>query len=364
MEKQKRYRWALFYLLALFVLFAVMTSGCKGKQGESVKRPEISGVKVEPVAVSTVDDIYEVTGTVRSNQTSLVASRVMGVIDAVHVKEGDFVRKGQILATIDDRDAMQRLRAAHMAVETAKQSQSLAEKTWQRYKKLYDSDVISRQEMDQVETQKKVADAEYSRVKAMADEASTHMSFTRVTAPVAGRITEKRVDPGSMAIPGMPLLVVEGGDGSYIEVSIDAGAGNSVRTGMAVEAEVETWNRPLACMIKEVFPAVDPSSRTFTAKIEFKDVNPRSGLFARVRIPIGKKEAIIVPDQALVRKGQLTGVYAVDAQKRITYRLVRAGRVSAAGAEILSGLKAHDRIITAGIEKVIDGGVISGEKVK
>lgn len=364
MRKQNRYGFKLACLIAIIILCMFLMIGCKSKTEESVNRPEISGVKVETVAASTVDDIYEVTGTVRSNQTSLVASRVMGVINAVHVREGDFVQKGQVLITIDDRDATQRLRAAEMAVEAAKQSQTLAEKTWQRYKKLHEGDVVSRQEMDRVETQKKVADAEYNRVKAMAGEAATYLSFTKVTAPVSGRITEKRIDAGSMATPGMPLLVIEGGGSSYIEVSMDAGIGNSVKTGMAVEAMIEPENRPVAGIVREIFPAVDPASRTFTAKIGFKDARPRSGLFARVQIPIGKKEVMIAPAQAVVRKGQLTGVYAVDEQRLVTYRLVRAGKTSAAGTEILSGLNANDRIITAGIEKVVDGGVISGDKGK
>jgi len=364
MTKENHSRLIIAYFVAFILSLSLMTTGCKDKKEESVQRPQISGVKVEPVAVSTVDDIYEITGTVRSNQTSLVASRVMGVVTSVNVKEGDFVQKGQLLLTIDDRDAVQRLQAANMSAEAAKQSQSLAEKTWQRYKKLHDEEVVSQQEMDRMDTQKKLADAEYNRVKAMADEAATYMSFTKVTAPAAGRITEKRIEAGSMATPGMPLLVLEGGGSSYIEVSMDAGIGPAVKTGMPVEAEVDTMPRPLAGTIKEVFPAIDPASRTFTAKIGFKNANPRSGLFARVRIPIGKKEAVLVPERAIIRKGQLTGVYAVDDQGLVTYRLVRTGKSFAAGTEILSGLKARDRIITSGVEKVVDGGIISGEKMK
>lgn len=360
MKNQNRLKLILACLLTVIILFTFITTSCKDKKEDSVERPVISGVKIEPVAVSTVDDIYEVTGTVRSTLTSLVASRVMGTVTSIPVREGDFVQKAQLLLTIDDRDASQRLQAANMSVEAAKQSQTLAEKTWQRYKKLYDEEVVSQQEMDRMDTQKKLADAEYNRVKAMADEAATYLSFTKVTAPVAGRITEKRIEAGSMATPGMPLLVIEGGGSSYIEVAIDAGVGPAVKTGMPVEAEVDTMPGPLAGIIKEVFPSVDPASRTFTAKIGFKNANPRSGLFARVRIPIGKKEAILVPERAVVRKGQLTGVYAIDDQGLVTYRLVRIGKVLAAGTEILSGLKANDRIITEGIEKVIDGGVISG----
>ena len=365
MREQSRHRLMVSCILAALILLAGMMAGCKGKTEErTAKRPEITGVTVSHVSLSTVDDIYEVTGTVRANSTSVVASRVMGVVTSIPVREGDSVKAGQVILIIDDRDAVQRARAASMATESAKQSQSLAEKTWQRYKKLYDENVISRQEMDQMDTQKKVADAEYERIKSMADEARTYLSFARVTAPISGRITEKRIDAGSMATPGMPLLVIEGGGSSYIEASIDAGLGAKIKTGMVVEAIVETMDRPLPGMIREVFPSVDPLSRTFTVKVEIRNTSIRSGLFARLRIPVGKRETILVPEQAIIQKGQLTGVYAVDNQGIVTYRLVRKGNASIGGIEILSGLAVNDRIITSGIEKVIDGGMMTGEKTK
>ena len=365
MKEQSLHRLMVSCFLTTIILLAGITAGCSGKQKEeAAKRPEITGVTVSPVSLSTVDDVYEVTGTVRANSTSIVASRVMGVVTSISVREGDSVKAGQVILIIDDRDAVQRAHAASMAVESARQSQSLAEKTWQRYKKLYDEKVISRQEMDQMDAKKKIADAEYERMKSMAEEARTYLSFARVTAPISGRITEKRIDAGSMATPGMPLLVIEGGGSSYIEAFIDAGLGGKVKTGMIVEAIVETMDKPLAGMIREVFPSVDPLSRTFTVKVEIRNVSLRSGLFARVQIPVGKREAILAPEQAIVQKGQLTGVYAVDGQGIVTYRLVRKGKASAGGIEILSGLTVNDRIITAGIEKVIDGGVIIGEKTK
>jgi multidrug efflux pump subunit AcrA (membrane-fusion protein) len=162
----------------------------------------------------------------------------------------------------------------------------------------------------------------------------------------------------------MPLLVIEGGGGSYIEASVDAGLGAQVKTGMAVEAVVETMNQPLPGTIREVFPAVDPLSRTFTIKVKLKDARPRSGLFARIRIPVGKREAIIVPDQAIVRKGQLTGVYVVDSQGVVIYRLIRTGNATAGGTEILSGLTINDRAIMSGIERVTDGDILTGGKTK
>jgi RND family efflux transporter MFP subunit len=365
MEEQNRRRFLIGCFLTAIILLAGMTAGCRGKQKEeAAKRPAINGVTVSPVSLSTVDDVYEATGTVKANSTSIVSCRVMGVVTSISVREGDLVKVGQVLLIIDDRDAAQRARAAGMAVESARLNKLLAEKTWQRYKNLYDEKALTRQEMDQIETQKKVAEAEYERIKAMAEEARTALSFARVTAPISGRITEKRIEAGSMATPGMPLLVMESGGNYYIEVSVDAGLGKKIKTGMVSEAEVETMDKPLQGKIREVFPSVDPLSRTFTVKVEIKNIPLRSGLFARVKIPVGKREAILIPEQAVVQKGQLTGVYAVDGQGIVTYRLIRKGNTFAGGTEILSGLTVNDRIITAGIEKAIDGGVITGEKTK
>jgi RND family efflux transporter MFP subunit len=358
-------RFIISFFLSAMVLLAALTTGCKGNtEKEATKRPEVAGVSTTAVSLSTVDDVYEATGTVRSDHTSTVASRAMGVVTSLLVREGDTVKAGQVLLVIDDRDATSRVRAANMAVESAKQSKSLAESTWQRYKNMFDEKALSRQEMEQIETQKKVAQAEYERTVAMAQEAKTYLSFTRITAPVPGRVTEKRIDAGSMVSPGVPLLVIEGGGGSYIEASVDAGLGDKVKTGLVVEAVVETLNEPITGTIREVFPSVDSLSRTFMIKVGLKDARPRSGLFARVRIPVGKREAILVPNQAIVRKGQLTGVYVVDSQGTVIYRLIRTGNTSARGTEILSGLTADDRIIISGTERVTDGDILTGGKTK
>ena len=358
-------RFIISFFLSAMILFAALTAGCKGNtEKEAAKRPEVAGVATTAVSLSTVDDVYEATGTVRSDNTSTVASRAMGVVTSLLVREGDTVKAGQVLLVIDDRDAASRVRAANMAVESAKQNKSLAESTWRRYKNMFDEKALSRQEMEQIETQKKVAEAEYERTVAMAQEAKTYLSFTRITAPVPGRVTQKHIDAGSMVSPGVPLLVIEGGGGSYIEASVDAGLGDKVKTGLVVEAVVETLNEPITGTIREVFPSVDPLSRTFMIKVGLKDARPRSGLFARVRIPVGKREAILVPNQAIVRKGQLTGVYVVDSQGTVIYRLIRTGNTSARGTEILSGLTVNDRIIISGTERVTDGDILMGGKTK
>jgi len=353
------------YLFIILALFIGLLAACQGKSPEeAVRRPAVEGVKIVTVAPSVVDEVYETTGNVRSDRESLMASRVMGVVTSVFVQEGDAVMAGQLLLTIDDRDASQRVQAAKMALESAKQNKLLSETTWQRYKNLFDEKALSRQEMDQVETQKKVAQAEYERAKAMADEARTHQSFTRVKAPVSGRVTQKRIEAGSMASPGMPLLVIEESGSLYVEVAVDERLRDKIKTGMEAELVAESSGQSQRTTIRQVLTSIDPLSRTFVVKINPGSLAARSGLFVRVRIPVGKKEALAVPSGAIVQKGQLTGVYTVDDRGTVTYRLIRTGLSYAGHTEVLSGLVAGDRVITEGVERAQDGGMIAGGNPK
>ncbi len=348
------------FFAAMLMIFSLILS-CKNKPSQgAVKRPAINNVTVTAVVPSIVDEIFETTGTVRSYRTSQVASRVMGVVTSLYIQEGDQVSRGQLLLTIDGRDIAERLQAAVMALESAKQNKMLQEATWQRYKNLFDQKAISRQEMDQIETQKKVADADYKRTKALVNEARTHQSFTRVTAPVSGRISHKYIDAGSMANPGMPLMAIEESGNYYVEAAVDERFRSKVKQGMAVEIISDNPLKVQNGTIYQVLPSIDSLSRTFLIKVSFPSGQSRSGLFVRLKIPVGKKEVILVPQKAIVQKGQLTGVYAVDNQGIVTYRLVRTGMVHANGLEIISGLTSNDRLITEGIERAMDGGIITG----
>ncbi len=365
MENLNNRKWITFCLPAVMVLLISLSPACKGKsREEAVKRPAVDQVKIVKVAPSTVDEIYETTGNVRSDRVSQVASRAMGVVTSLLVQEGDFVKVGQLLLTLDDRDASQRLQAANMTLESAKQNKILQETTWKRYKNLFEEKALSRQEMDQIETQKKVAQAEYERAKAMADEVRTYQSFTHVKAPVSGRITQKLIDAGSMASPGMPLLLIEESGSFYVEAAVDERLRDKIKSGMDAELIIDSSGVSQHGTIRQVLPSIDPLSRTFIVKINPGSGQARSGLFVRVRIPVGKKEVIVVPQKAIVQKGQLTGVYVVDDHGIVTYRLIRMGTTYAGGTEILSGLASGDRLIIEGIERAQDGGIITGGTAK
>ena len=355
----KKRAWAVCVPLCLLVLMGM--AGCGGNGGEApVKRARVTGVTVQAVAPREIDDLYEATGTVKADSASIIASRVMGTVTTLKVREGDFVQAGQLLAAIYDRDASERAKAASLAMEAAKVNRDLAKATWTRYRNLYEQKALTGQEMDQVETGLKVAEAEYARAQAMAGEARAALGFTRITAPFSGRVTKKHVDAGSMASPGMPLLTLEGEGGRFVEAAAGEGLSSRITAGLSVEVAVDSLQKVVKGRVRDVVPAVDAGSRTFLLKVAVDDPALRSGMFARVRIPLGKRTALLVPGVAVVEKGQLAGVYVVDSSGVMTYRLIRTGRRNAAGVEVLSGLAPNEEVVVAGVEKAIDGGIVEG----
>lgn len=360
--------------IALLVGSIINLTGCGDKVrpgAHEVKREQITGITVGTVSLAPVDEYFETSGTVKAKTVSLVASRVMGNITSVRVKEGDLVGAGQVLLTIDDSDAVQKVKGAHegysearKALEAAKENRNLREITWQRYRNLYDEKALSRQELDQIETQKKVAELDYERaeaavrrVEAGVNEAKVYQGFAQIKAPVGGMVTEKKAEPGSMAVPGMPLLTIEDTSEFRIEVNADEKLTGKIRRGQEATVRIDSLNRDVKGVVTDVVQSVDPMTRSFLVKISVKDEGLRSGLYARVRIPVGMKEAITVPESSVVEKGQLTGVYTVNASNVITYRLVRTGKRHGDRVEILSGLNPDEKLIVSGVDRAVDGGV-------
>jgi len=118
----------------------------------------------------------------------------------------------------------------------------------------------------------------------------------------------------------------------------------------------------LSGKISDVVPAVDPRTRNFLVKIDVVGEGLQSGMYANVRIPVGKRSTILLPRDIIVEKGQLSGVYTVDGNNVITYRLVRLGKLYGDKREILSGLQAGEKVITGGVDRAVDGGLLQGDK--
>lgn len=363
--------------LIIFLTLTSMVLSISCSKKEKMTRQEvveISGIEVSEVKPISIDDIYEVSGTIRARTITTLSSRIMGEVTGIYAMEGDRVRQGQLLLTIDDRDYRERLAQAEeayqealKALEAARQNKKLADITYERYKRLYEEKALTQQELDQIETQKEVAAFELERMEAMVrrakaglGEARLMYGYTRVVSPINGIVTEKKVETGNMVMPGIPLFTIEDAQNYRLEVYLDERFSGKVRKGMKVPVYIESGAQAFEGRIAEILPAVDPVTRSFLVKIDLhggKDL--RTGLYGKARFITGKKTGIIVPERSIVKRGQLTGLYVVDNNGVISYRIVRTGSTypEKAMVEILSGLNPGERIVTGGIEKVVEGGI-------
>lgn len=350
----------------------------------------VSGLSLAPVAAEEVGLTRELAGSVQAASVSSVSSRLMAQVTAVTVAEGDHVRAGQPLVQLDGRELQEKVRQAESArsqaegalaqaragVRQAQAQLELATATHTRYRALLDGRAVSRQEYENVAAQETMArealaqaeggvaraEGAVAQAGSAVAEARTWLAFTTITAPVAGRVTAKRIEPGSMAVPGMPLITVEQ-EGRYrLELPVDGGLSATVVKGAPLAVTVEAAGLETTVPVTDVVPAADPVSRTFIVKADLPaDPRLRSGQYARVRVALGARTALVVPEQALVRRGQLDGVF-VAANGTLAFRIVQAGRTTAPGKrEILSGLSAGERIVVAGAERAVDGAPVAPE---
>ncbi len=375
--KIKKKHIALILIITLLVILYFIFDRHKPVR-HTDENPAHVNVKILTLTKKDVNDFYETAGTIQAKTISVISSRIMGTINEIFVKLGDKVSAGQQLLLIDDKELQQQVNAAQAGyegakkvLETAQSNKALADTTYNRYKQLFDAKALSGQEMDRITNQKEAADLEDKRAQASVQsaEANLHqakinLDYSRITSPVDGIVTQKNIDKGSMAMPGTALLTIEDVREYKIEVNVDERMANQFTISMPINVIVDSISRTFNADINEIVPSIDTSSRTFVLKAVIKDPNEgklSNGLFARVLIPQKKINILVVPEKAVVRRGQLVGVYVLGEQDRIIFRMIRTSRTFGSDIEVISGLRENEKIIVDGINKVSEGQKIGSD---
>ena len=359
-------------VLAAATITVLSLAGCSESKPAAQAAPEkIHGVATMQVQKTTVPDAVEATGTVQAALSAQLSSQVMGTITRVNVHEGDHVRRGEVLVSIDEAQqqaaysgAKAGLQASQESIAAADADYALAESTMKRYQMLYDKKSVSPQEYDEVKTRlaaaqarRDAAHAGRTQAEAGVSQAGTAMSFTKVRAPFDGVVISKLAEPGSMAAPGVALLVVEDPSRFRLEAQVDESKIGAVKLGESVPVVIDSLgDQPIAGKVTQIVPAADPSSRTFTVKIDLPpSPQMRTGLFGRASFPRGEREAIAIPKSAVLSRGQMQAVYVIGGDQLASLRFVTLGSVSGDQVEVLSGLQSGDRIVTQPGDRELSG---------
>jgi RND family efflux transporter MFP subunit len=342
----------------------------------------VPGLHLEIVRTQAVPDEIQAPGFVIAKATAQVASRTTGTVMQVAVREGDFVRRGQLLAQLDDRELLARKSAAEAAlqesaaavaeatraVELAQAQADIGRKTYDRYVFLRDQKSVSPQEFDEVESKQRAAQAGLDQAKArlqQAQAANTRAEaearaaqevadYARIVAPFDGRVVRRTVEPGSLIMPGAPLFAVEDAAHYQLEVTLPSqavtprdGAASPIRRGSAARVELDAVpGKTFSGTVVELEAGADPESHSVRVRIALPD-DPalQSGLFGRAWFRRGERRALLVAGTAVIERGQIRGVFVADVHGVAQWRVVTLGEKIADQVEALSGLNDGEQVV-------------------
>ncbi len=389
---------------ALLILAGSLVLAACGSQ------PSKSGVPQKPIQVGvitaqdeSVSSLLVAPGTVQPRDRIALSSQINGFVREVRVRAGDMAAAGQVLVTLDARDADSQKAAALASIDeaqaalaearkgldmaksmrdAAKASADLANGTYARYQKLAAARSVSPQELDEVRARRDSATADLSAKEAMvaaaedrlrqveakiaqanaqSRRADVYLGWTVVKAPAAGRIAERNVDPGSAIFPGSPLIVIESTSRPQVLATLPTAESEHLRNGLEVRIRIpdqpsQTEPDPAAGRVAEIIPLSNPGTHTVQFKVDLPaGFAALSGSFVKVEIPAGTRRALLVPVQAVRESGQLTGVFVADGSSKARFRLVKTAPYDRERVELLAGVQPGEKIIAQLSDQITDG---------
>ncbi len=338
-----------YRVLVIWLSMAVVwVSGCSKSDSLS------SATTIAPMRVKTAkatlerrQAIEEVVGTVRPKLSAVISAKITGAIEQVAVVPGQAVKTGELLIQLDAREARSRVDQASAVLEQTRNDIG-------RFDRLLADKAVTQQEYDVVKARQLVAQATMT-------EAETMLSYTRITAPFDGVITRKHADVGDLSAPGKTLLEMEAPGELRLEADVSEAAMARVVQGEKMMVNIPAATAQLEATVSEIAPAADAGSRTVLVKLDLPKVSGiRSGQFGRVFVPVADVEALRVPAESVIHRGQLEILFVVADQKA-QMRLVKTGKKIGTQVEVVSGLMPGETYVADGAAALTDGQAVEAQ---
>jgi RND family efflux transporter MFP subunit len=331
---------------AFFLLLSAFFSSCgkKSHPPDATKNAPSAPIALatQTIQATEIPVFEEVVGTVRPRQEAQVAAKVIGRVLEIKAVPGMKVKTGEELAKIEVKEL-------EAALDRARAALVQADRDLVRYRTLRGSGAATEAEFEQAESQQRIATA-------TVQETQTMVANATVAAPFDGTVTRKLVEPGDLAAPGRALFAMEDSTLLRLEIAVAESLAGGLKIGDTFAVEVAGADQPrLDAKISEVAPSADVGSRTFSIKLDLPAVEGlRAGQFGRAFLPRGQRRAIIVPESAVISRGQMDYVF-VATEKTARLRIVRTGENADGKIEILAGLDDGETIVTEPPGDLADG---------
>lgn len=313
------------------------------------KTQEEVPVKVYKLAPVDFTDELPAVGTVKSVPALELKFETNGVIQTLNVKEGDKVRKGDTLATLNPRDVKLEIEWAQSKLDSARAEYNAALKRYQVIKKLYEVGAIIKDRLDQAQAEVDVAKAKIEIAHRELALSKAKMKKLQLLAPQDGIIGKKEKDVGEFVTPNDVVLTLLDPQNTYVEVGIIEKDVYKIKTGQRVKVKVDTYpTRIFFGYVENIFPEIDERTRTMNVRIRVLDPGRllKPGMFARADIGVfSKRNALVVPSisVAIQRGAYYAGVVE---ENKVVYKKVSVEYITTDYAVIKKGLLPGDLVIT------------------
>lgn len=352
-------------ILTISAVFTLLLSSCADK--ETVVPQDHTPAIVVTVSTVTTDmqtPFLAVSGKVQAVNSSNLSTRMMGYVDKIHVKVGDPVTKGQLLLSVNNADLSAKLAQVNAGITEANAAFKNAEKDYQRFQNLFNQQSATQKEMDDMTAHYNMAKARLEAAHQMKNEVQAQFNYVKIRAPFSGVVSNKFINEGDMANPGMPLLEVETPGKFEVMAMVPESEISQIKMHTAVIVHIKALNKSVKGKITEVSTSAKNTGGQYLVKVllENSEATLLSGMFATVQVPVEKTNAndkVLIPVSVLVTKGELSGIYTVSQTNTALLRWLRLGRTYGDRIEVLSGLAADESYIISSEGKLFNGAKVS-----
>jgi RND family efflux transporter MFP subunit len=288
----------------------------------------------------------------------------MGYVKKVYVNVGDKVKKGQLLVSINNTDLQAKKAQVNAGIIKANTVFKNAEKNHNRFKNLFGSNSITQKEMDDMTANYEMTKAGLESAKQMKNEINAQFVYANIIAPFSGVITSKNIENGDLASPGITLMSIESPKDFEVIAMVPETEILQIKKGTTVNVLIKSMQETLKGKVSEVSTSAKNTGGQYLVKIDLEKtaITILSGMFSTVQFPVERKvksSLVLISLDAIVKNGQLSGVYTVSQSNTAMLRWLRLGRIYGNQVEVLSGLNSDESYIVSSETKLFNGAKVS-----
>ncbi len=344
-------------IFALATLVLVASCG-KEKTATVDNRPTVQVTVNTPIAEG--NSFVSASGKIEAIQNANISTRMMGYVNTIHVKVGDKVAKGQLLISINSADINAQKAQVDASISEATAAFKNAEKDYNRFVALFNDASASQKEMDDITANYEMAKARLEAANQAKNQVNAQLSYSNIRAPFSGVITNKFVNKGDMANPGMPLISLETPGKFQVIAMVAESDITAIKKGTDVSVLIKSTNNTINGTITEISTSAKNTGGQYLVKVVLDKTTATilSGMFATVQFSVAKKAAsnkVLIPTTAIITSGSLKGIYTVSDQNTAILRWLRLGKTYGKNIEVLSGLNADEQYIASAEGKLFNG---------